>query len=624
MFAQKEANWWHFGNHIAMNFSAGNPVYSYSSSISVTEACATISDNTGNLLFYTNGDTVWDKNNNIMPNGTNLLTQAGFNASAFTTTQGAMILKKPKSLDHYYIFTLGTIWDNALEYAEIDMSANFGNGIVLTKNNLLIADTLTEKMTATKHCNNSDLWTVVVNWDNVEPNGKNNTCSFLSYLVSQSGINPQPIVSSITLPESVMAVGQMKFNPQGNILAWASPNGIELFNFNSETGIVKHNSFIPLPLNNGYGMEFSSDGKKIYVNEKQYDLVTGTLTSLLKYDVPAQLQMAQNGKIYKYHFPKAEILSIGSANTWQGSVSINNAFRLTEIKFPDLIGVSCTFDTAFIYDYSYNFSGYSLGLPNFPSFYFHHPVSEFQYNGVCVGTPFSFYLSDPTVSADSVKWMFYDNNQSMFGNTAVHTYSFSGSNQVECIVFNGGVGDTTIQCVTVCGAGYSVLPRHITLCKGTDTIINGVSPCGVGYRWNTGDTLSAISIDQEGVYVLQTNGFCGSYFDTVFVNTVYCDPDFEIPNVFTPNGDGANDVFSIRLKNIESISYEIYNRWGNLLKSKSVAVNVTNWQHYDMWDGKKDDGSQYSDGTYFYVLLMKDFKGREIKEKGFFSLFNNE
>jgi hypothetical protein len=78
-YAQKEANNWYFGERAGISFNNGTPMFLLNSSMNHNNGCATISDSDGNLLFYTNGMTVWNKNHQPMPNGTGLLgSSSGF------------------------------------------------------------------------------------------------------------------------------------------------------------------------------------------------------------------------------------------------------------------------------------------------------------------------------------------------------------------------------------------------------------------------------------------------------------------------------------------------------------------------------------------------------------------
>ncbi len=78
-----------------------------------------------------------------------------------------------------------------------------------------------------------------------------------------------------------------------------------------------------------------------------------------------------------------------------------------------------------------------------------------------------------------------------------------------------------------------------------------------------------------------------------------------IPNVFTPNGDGDNDIFSVEIpgKLASCLDLNIYNRWGQLIyKSYGNVVS---------WDGHTPDGTKVPDGSYFYTIEIKDktYKG---------------
>ncbi|MCT4581274.1 MAG: gliding motility-associated C-terminal domain-containing protein [Flavobacteriales bacterium] len=80
---------------------------------------------------------------------------------------------------------------------------------------------------------------------------------------------------------------------------------------------------------------------------------------------------------------------------------------------------------------------------------------------------------------------------------------------------------------------------------------------------------------------------------------------YNVPNVFTPNNDGINDVFYIELNEgiVECVSFNIYNRWGQLLY-EAYGSDV-------VWDGKVLNGAPASEGTYYYSLSIQDklYKG---------------
>lgn len=93
-----------------------------------------------------------------------------------------------------------------------------------------------------------------------------------------------------------------------------------------------------------------------------------------------------------------------------------------------------------------------------------------------------------------------------------------------------------------------------------------------------------------------------------------------IPNIFTPNNDGHNDVFSIQVIDAELIStieVIIYNRWGEKMYE---YINNESTPELLLWDGVASSGNKASEGTYFYVITYKTKAGETITEKGTVSL----
>ena len=98
---------------------------------------------------------------------------------------------------------------------------------------------------------------------------------------------------------------------------------------------------------------------------------------------------------------------------------------------------------------------------------------------------------------------------------------------------------------------------------------------------------------------------CGTAVDDV---KVYVYNDVYIPNAFTPNGDGNNDVFRIiPLENYSLDRLIIYNRWGSIIfNTKTPGIG---------WDGTFNHLPQPMD-TYVYYILLRSSKGKEIIKKG--------
>jgi hypothetical protein len=120
--AQNQANNWYFGNHAAITFNSGSPVALTDCAMETEEGCSTISDTDGNLLFYTDGVTIWNKNHVVMLNGTGLL-------GNWSATQSSVVIPKPGSSRYYYLFTVPAYSQTGgVCYSLIDMQLDGGLG----------------------------------------------------------------------------------------------------------------------------------------------------------------------------------------------------------------------------------------------------------------------------------------------------------------------------------------------------------------------------------------------------------------------------------------------------------------------------------------------------------------
>jgi gliding motility-associated-like protein len=152
-----------------------------------------------------------------------------------------------------------------------------------------------------------------------------------------------------------------------------------------------------------------------------------------------------------------------------------------------------------------------------------------------------------------------------------------------------------------------VSENPIAAFHGTDTLemqIGDVLDAGEGmasYRWSPGDTMQSIVIQEAGMYSVEMEsqiGCIGS--DSVYVKLTSEEiPEFEIyiPNAFSPNGDGLNDVFRVEGdgSRIEDLGLRIYDRWGGEVFSAKGIENG--------WDGKKA-GKDCPGGVYVYKIVF--------------------
>jgi gliding motility-associated-like protein len=140
------------------------------------------------------------------------------------------------------------------------------------------------------------------------------------------------------------------------------------------------------------------------------------------------------------------------------------------------------------------------------------------------------------------------------------------------------------------------------------------------YLWSFGTGATDTTMNPSYVYTpLGTFNVCltavsasncvDSICDTI---NVYINSVFIIPNIFTPNGDDVNDIFSVHAVGLKTLDAEVYNRWGQ----KEYEWHTTNGG----WDGRTSSGVAASDGTYYYIISATGIDGKKYFEKGNFSL----
>lgn len=159
-----------------------------------------------------------------------------------------------------------------------------------------------------------------------------------------------------------------------------------------------------------------------------------------------------------------------------------------------------------------------------------------------------------------------------------------------------------------------------------DVDFTNTSDPATSYHWDFGNgeevTVGDLSgqsstYTEEGVYTVVltvTEGGCSDQATAQIIVEEYLPMNYEIPNVFTPNGDSENDFFKlISHEHIAGIKVQILNRWGNLVFEDDVVGFA--------WNGKvKNTGAECADGTYFYKMEMTDLYGEIKVEQGFLHL----
>ena len=506
--SQNQHTKWYFGKYAAIDFMTNPPTNILTSAMGYTSpAVYSEADDYGNLLFYTDGQTIWNQNNTVMANGTGL-------SGHWSSSQSSLIVKLPGSSNIYYVFTTDAAAPsgsgNGMRYSIVDMSMAAGMGSVTIKNSALLNPS-SEKLCGVKHGNQQDVWIIA---------HSSNSNAFSAYLLSSGGVSA-PVTSSTGavyynqqgFPAYNNNYGCMKASPMGTKLGVAIFNfgtsgpAYELYDFDPSTGIVSN--ALTLLQSNGvaghYGCEFSPDGSKFYGTRPgnanvasafyQWNLCAGSNTAIIASQYTAasdasQIQLAPDGKIY-------------------GSVSGQSS--LCVINNPNATGVSCNYSVTgpFV---SPNLC--SLGLPNFVSYY--KPTFTPITSSVgCQSVSFTSATSiisgcgPSTQTVNSCMWVFGDPastsaNTSILSNP-VHVFSTLGTYTVAQVLYNYYQAplDTVFHQVTITTPSFPATYSGFPLCSGS-TLTLSVTAYN-SYSWSTGANTSSIVVSpsQNTTYTVQ-------------------------------------------------------------------------------------------------------------------------
>ncbi len=484
-YGQSFFNKWYFGANAGLDFNSGSPV-AVTGSANTVEGTAAISDASGNLLFYSDGITVWNSNHVPMPNGTGLLGNV-------SSTQSALIVPDPGNLNQYYLFAAPTGL-GAFTYSIVDMTLAGGLGDVTAVKNVSLHPVSTERATAVRHPNGTDIWIIGHEPDNDV---------FFAYRLTPAGFVLPPVLSSAGSVHAGSSnyIGYLKPSHQGNKLAIAIRylDLFEIFDFDKSTGIVSNAITFPAAYPYSYGVEFSPDDSRLYMSGglgttyiNQVNMNAGSPAAIIASSTlianPATggamgaLQLGPDCKIYAAKY---------------------GTFNLGVINDPDSLGLVCNY-----VDNQINLSPSSsqAGLPNF--FEMGSCCSLFTINlgndtTLCQGQ--SVILSGG--SASSYLWSDGSTTSSITVMVA-GTYWLQASNS-QC-----SASDTIS--VSFNPTPTVNLGNDTTLCQGQTITLIGDSASA--YLWSDGSTTSAITVSSAGTYWLQaSNGLC-STTDTIIIS----------------------------------------------------------------------------------------------------------
>lgn len=501
------SNMWFFGNNAGVDFNPlfddpSTPAVGINGAMTAPEGSATISDRNGNVLFYTDGISVWDRNN------TQIATDIGGDPNS---SQSSIVMPVQGDETLFYIFTTEEIGSgtNQVNYTLFDLKLNDGNGGIVDP------DPLTPGVYATLYSPSTERLAGAGNWLITHDYGNN---TFRAYEVTPEGIG-KPVYSTIGSDHSMTSTGNgesyMVVGSNGMLAVGLTSGGsnlIELFDFDQATGGVTNYRSINLnePVGEIYGIAFSPGGEKMYVTlngapdkiiELAYNAVTDTYTKMAQpitlTGQPGAIQQGPDGNLYVAVVGGTTLSSI-TVNT---DPLINSTFDATG-GIPLASGTSLT-----------------LGLPNFTQIVA-NPIQNpgATVSNTCVNSETQFSASGKDSSIDQFTWTFQGaviSTEPEF----TRTFTTPGNYQITLVITNKCEQDYFTQTID-----FTVFPTppappllngaNSVICEPGTTLLGAVptdpDKGNYTYLWSTGATTETITTSTPGLYsVTVTNSVTG-------------------------------------------------------------------------------------------------------------------
>jgi len=610
-FAQLESNNWYFGNGAGLSFSSGQAVPLKNGNLYTNEGCASISDNNGKLLFYTDGVTVWDKDHSPMSNG------SGLHGGA-SSTQSALIVPKPGSSTEYYLFTVGeSAGKNGLSYSIVDFATKeehssdkftnyqhliapdlkikMGKGKIKLKNQLLMTPAA-EKLTAVKNYNGTDFWIISHKWNSNE---------FYVYPLTNKGVG-EAVISKVGLfhgstgaTNNGESIGYLKPSSNGRKLASAIcyrlKNNIEIFDFDNNSGKLSNPVRIPSE-GYAYGLSFSPDNSKLYVS-----FLKGP-TGIMQYDLPeaGEINTEQIAKSGNRICPNDEDYSFGALQIGpDGKIYIARVGPyLDVIHEPNNSGTACKYEARSI---NLGARNSTYGLPNI------------------INSSFQIEIGNDTVICSgpfTIKAPEYENATYLWSNGSTSSeisIGVSGNYRVQ--IFNPKTQRLEVGSMRVSIQDPPVvdLGNDTSFCK-QEMVLNAKNR-GYSYRWSTGENTQQIKVNKSGTYSVEV--YKGGCIASDEITLVLAGKT----TVFTPLHDSVAHKGYLSTTFYYSVT-DVYDYYLQIYKGKKLKYetrDVTN-----NWNARTRKGKEITKGEYIWKVTYKSkcMDNQEYTKEGTLTLID--
>jgi hypothetical protein len=472
---------WYFGDSVGINFNNSPPSVLTNGVLRSWQGCSSISDSNGFLQLYTNGQTVWNMNHRVIPNGTGL-------KGNISSTQAALIIPIPDNDTLFYIFTTDVATQsNGLMYSIVNIAANNGEGAVIEKN-IILKTPICEKLTAVYHANGKDVWVAAHEFGNN---------SFRVYLITNKGLIDCPVISNVGSSIDTYignAQGEIKFSRDSKKIYSTiyTGNKIEILEFDNSTGKISDNNI--LTLNNivqPYSIELSPNMKRLYVTDKG--------KNLFQYNMELGVESLINSNRYTVYSQSKDFffnsVQIGPDNKIY--IAVYDSTFISAVHNPDSVGSSANFQLMGI-----NLNGKKClaGLPNFISSYFHRPNIDFNYQVSCSSLAALLtgrFETNPSNITWQIKRISNGVTTSYTTQNVSHIFPDSGNYEVRLIVNN----DTVTKIIFI---DAPILPQADNLGCGTDSVVLSIPSSYRCIQWkDTSALLYSRTIKTNGTFSIQ-------------------------------------------------------------------------------------------------------------------------
>lgn len=564
-------------------------------------SASSIANKKGELIIYTDGNKVWNKNHDTLLNGNDLKGKTLNNKGVAKS----IIIRQPKSNRYFYIFTSDAPkryysppkspfipiepdtnrTNEGVFFSIVDMEADSGRGAVIQKNVSLFKNSA-GKLAAAQIQNSDNFWVVGLQ-------EQNDSTLLYAYSLTDKGLNTQPVITDIEM--EWVSFGQMQFSFGAERLAISeqrkdynkhySDGQFCLFDFNTATGKAGNKKTISAQgskadFNKTFGLEFSPDGRFIYANfarDYYYILFPGLpVNNYLLYGSQAIYQV-EVSKIDSFSKLTDVAILIDSFSYSQGHNNYGFNLRLgpdyklyvNTIAFaihqPNKKDSLCNLKkTNEAWTANTWGGGNYWSLPIFPKIENYFLPKAIYAQEVCIKDTSGIGIYN--LMYDSIVWNM-GNGEILTTKDITFNYLYKDTDTytITAKVYDGGSFDVVSQKVKIYGITKPSLGNDTLICTGSPVVLGAYHPTIDSYSWSTLEKDSVITVKEKGVYEVKVyNKYCSSA-DTIVVQNIY-------PCGLQAQNFCYNDSTLIEIKNdnLDSIIWDLGNGVSKTTKSSNI------------------------------------------------------